>query len=219
METATWLELWGISVVVGNYCYHWMEKRFGGYFSDTSVFKIMLFSPEKFNWRSCQSAVMINMLQNIVDLSCRHPYRLLVWYWVGSAYRKTWWICFWSSLLQLPAQIWSVCTTLPCPEVRWEFFCFIWWAFVPVSLILCIHIRFLFLHFTLLVILKVKGIAFNSVKFSFSKRFFSVIWEMNWGTILTLPVMWLLSFCQNRRPERWLREWQIYGEESPPSNQ
>lgn len=149
----------------------------------------------------------------LAEPCCLYPCRLLVWYWVGSADRKTWRICVWSSLFQLPAQIWSVCSTLPCPEV-----CFL----LRLSQFLLCYVYtycFGFCIFTLHGILKVKRITFISVTFSISKKFSSVIREINWGIILTLPVMWLLSYFQNWRPERCLRQWQIYGEESPPSNQ
>lgn len=67
-----------------------------------------------------------------VDPSCLCPCRVLVWYRAGSADRKTRRLGVRSPLLQLSAQIWSVCSALTCPEVRrhntWE--CFIYWSLV-----------------------------------------------------------------------------------------
>ena len=52
------------------------------------------------------------------DLSCLCPCRLLVWYRAGSGDGETRRLGVWSPLLQLPAQIWSVCSTVPGSEVK-----------------------------------------------------------------------------------------------------
>lgn len=56
--------------------------------------------------------------------------RLLVWHRAGSADGETRRLRVWSALLQLPAQIRSVCTTFPCPEVCFTTCLTVWLHFV-----------------------------------------------------------------------------------------
>lgn len=133
METTTWLVRGGIQLQGGNY--NFTTKGLSVLFL---VGYLRSFAVSGF-----QPAVMINACQNIVDLSCLCPCRLLVWYRVGSADGETRRLCVWSPLLQLPAQIWSVCSALSCPEVSLEVFCFIYWALSYCHIIiLCVLIQF-----------------------------------------------------------------------------
>lgn len=61
--------------------------------------------------------------------------RLLVWRRAGPAHGEARRLRVWSALLQLPAQIRSVCTTFPCPEVCWT-------ASLPRSLSCCFMCEF-----------------------------------------------------------------------------
>lgn len=48
------------------------------------------------------------------------PCRILVWNWVGQASWEERWLCGRSAVLQLPSQIWHICTPISCTEVSTE---------------------------------------------------------------------------------------------------